>query len=79
MPFHRQGKLVSRQTMAIIGHEDAGEATAVGLDLYVPGASVEGVLHQFLDRAGRALHHLAGGDAVDQFGREAMDGHDAST
>ena len=30
------------------------------------GSRVDGVFHQFLDHAGGSLHHLAGGDAVDQ-------------
>ena len=36
------------------------------LDVDAPGAGVERVLDQLLDRAGRPLDHLAGGDAVDR-------------
>jgi hypothetical protein len=31
---------------------------------------VEGVLDQFLDRAGRTFNHLAGSDAIDELGRQ---------
>jgi DNA mismatch repair protein MutL len=39
------------------------------------GARVDGVVDQLLDGAGRALDHLAGGDAVDGLGRQAADRH----
>ena len=38
------------------------------------GAGVERVLHQLLHRGGRALDHLAGGDAVDGVGGQDADG-----
>ena len=36
-------------------------------------AGVDGVLDEFLDDRRRALHHLAGGDLVGEFGRELAD------
>jgi len=30
------------------------------------GPRIEGVLHQFLEDGGRTLHHLAGGELVDE-------------
>ena len=39
-------------------------------------AGVERVLDQFLDRRRRPLDHFAGGDAVDEQGIEAADGHE---
>ena len=39
-------------------------SAAVGEDVDAARAGVDGVLHQFLDHAGRPLDHLAGGDAV---------------
>jgi hypothetical protein len=70
---HRQ--LVGGQAAAVVGHQDAGQAAAVGLDLDPRGAGVDGVVDQLLDGAGRPLDHLAGGDAVDGLGRKAADRH----
>jgi hypothetical protein len=47
----------------------------MGLDLDPRGAGVDGVVDQFLDGARGPFDHLAGGDAVDGFGRQATDGH----
>ena len=70
-----QGQFVFRDALAVVGDQDARQAPAVGLDLDIAPARVQGVLDQFLDGAGRPLDHLAGGDAVDGFGGEAADGH----
>ena len=45
---------------------NADETPAAGLNLHgdARGPGVEGVLDQLLHHAGRALHHLAGGDLV---------------
>ena len=75
MALDGQRQLIARQAVAIVGHQDAGEAAAVGLDFQARSPGVQGVLHQLLDRAGRPLDHLAGGDAVDQLHGQAMDGH----
>ena len=45
------------------------------LDLDLGGARVQGVLQQLLHHRGGPLHHLAGGDLVDQLGFEWMDAH----
>ena len=48
------------------------------LDVDAGAARVEGVLQEFLDDAGRPLHDLAGGDLVDEGGRQLLDaGHAA--
>jgi hypothetical protein len=60
---------------AVVGHQDAGQAAAVGLDLDPGRAGVDGVVDQLLDGAGRPFDHLAGGDAVDGLGRQAADRH----
>ena len=73
MALDRQGQFVGDKTVAVVGHQDAGQAAAVGLDLDMAAAGVQGVFDQLLDRARRALHHLAGGDAVDEFWRQAAD------
>ena len=44
-----------------------------GRDVDARGAGIERVLDQFLDGAGRALHHFARGDAVDGAFGEAAD------
>ncbi len=75
MALHGQGELVRRQTLAIVGHQDARQTAAVRLHFDAERAGVQRILDQFLDRAGRPLHHLAGGDAVDGFGRQATDRH----
>jgi len=71
----REGQLVRRHAVPVVGDQDARQAAAVGLDLDPGGAGVERVLDQLLDGARRAFDHLAGGDAVDGFGGEAADGH----
>ena len=74
--FDGQRQFVLRNALAVVGDQDARQAAAVGLDLDVATAGVQGVLDQFLDGAGRPLDHLAGGDAVDGFGGKAADGHE---
>ena len=60
--------------------DDANELAAAFLDGDVDArrAGVERVLDQLLHRRGRPLDHLAGGDAVDEDGIEAADGHGLS-
>ncbi len=55
--------------------DDAQQPAPTGLDLHGDRAraGVDGVLDQFLHGRGRPLHHLAGGDAVDQHGVEPPD------
>ena len=61
---------------AVVGHLDAVDAAVVERDGDARGAGVERVLHQLLHRRGRALDHLAGGDAVDGVRRQDADrGH----
>ena len=60
---------------AVVGDRDQRAAAVVQRDLDAPRAGVDGVLDQLLDRRGRPLDHLAGGDAVDQIGRQEADRH----
>ncbi|MCZ7607083.1 MAG: hypothetical protein M5U25_13635 [Planctomycetota bacterium] len=63
---------------AVVGHADQGLAGVHQLHVHAGGAGVQGVFHQFLDHAGRAFHHLAGGDLVGELGRQQLDaGHGA--
>ncbi len=50
-------------------------AAAIGDDLDLLRAGIERVLDQFLHHAGRPLHHLAGGNAVDDGFGELADRH----
>ena len=56
---------------AVIDHREEGAAALLQGDGDAPRAGVDRVLDQLLHRAGRPLDHLAGGDAVDQVGRQA--------
>ena len=72
MAIDRQRQVGARHAAAIVGDANEPPAAALGRDLDPGGAGVERVLDQLLDRAGRPLDHLAGGDAVDQgFGKLA--------
>ena len=66
-----------RHAAAVVGDADPPPAAAVGEDVDPAGAGVDGVLHQLLDHARRALDHFAGGDAVDDLFGELADGHGA--
>src|SRR6185437_3427389 len=58
--------------------EDQIGATGRSCDVDAACAGVECVLHQLLHRARRALHHLAGGDAVHGAFGQAANLHGAS-
>ena len=58
------GQLPGSDTAAVVRDPDEAHAAPLDLHHHCRGAGVNGVFHQFLDHAGRALHHLAGGDQV---------------
>src|SRR3954447_9800297 len=60
---------------AVIGDADAPPSATVGEDVDAAGGGVDGVLNQLLHHARGTLHHLAGGDAVDDLFWELADGH----
>ena len=64
VPGQRQRQVGGRHPAAIVGDPDQPLAATRDGHLDAPGAGVERVFHQFLDRRGRAFDHLAGGDAV---------------
>ena len=68
-------EIVPAHAAAIVRDPDQPPAAAVGHHLDPAGAGIEGVFHEFLHGAGRPLHHLAGGDAVDQAFGKLTDGH----
>ena len=75
MALNRKRQVVGVHSVAVIGDRQ-GDPSAIGHhDVDTPGTRVDAVLDQLLDRGGRPLHHLAGGDLVDQIGTENADGH----
>ena len=78
MALHREREFVGRHAGAVVGDRDEVAATLAHDHVDAPRAGVDGVLDEFLDRARRALDHLAGGDAVDERLRQDADGHDGA-
>ena len=72
---HRDRKIGLGHAAAVVGDADPPPPAAVGEDVDPARAGVDRVLHQFLDHAGRPLHHFAGGDAVDDGFGQLADGH----
>ena len=66
------GQLPGSDTAAVVRDPDEAHAAPLDLHHHCRGAGVNGVFHQFLDHAGRALHHLAGGDQVRHMGFELL-------
>ena len=75
MPLDREHEVLARHAGAVIGDPDQPPPAAVGEHVDPPRAGIERVLDEFLDHARRPLHHLAGGDAVDDGGFELADRH----
>ena len=75
MPLDRQPQLVWRHADAIIGHFQPIDAAIHQAHPDAPGAGIQCVFNQFLGGTGRPLHHLAGGDAVDQGFRQVANRH----
>ena len=63
-----RGKLARGDAAAVIGDAQIGEAPVLHLHGNGGGAGVQGVFQQLLGHAGRALHHLAGGNEVGNMG-----------
>ena len=62
------GQLVGRDAAAVVGHTQIGHPAVLQLDGDVPRARVDGVFHELLDDARRALDDLAGGDEICDMG-----------
>ena len=60
-----------RHADAVVDHREEGAAAFLQGDGDAARAGVDRILDQLLHRAGRALDHFAGGDAVHQVGRQA--------
>jgi hypothetical protein len=75
MALDRKREVRRHHAVAVVAHPDDAAAAAVGEHLDALGAGIERVLDQLFHHAGRTLHHLAGGDAVDHGFGELADGH----
>jgi len=62
--FTRERNFVRNQAPTIVG--DTNEPPAGFLDLHPDRLrpSIQGVLHEFFDNAGRSFYHLTGGDLL---------------
>ena len=77
VPFESEHRVVGIHTAAVV-RDPHQAATAVDqVDLDPRRLSVEAVFHQLLDHRRGSLHHLTGGDAVDQtIGEDVNAGHE---
>ena len=57
---------------AVVRHPDVAHAAPLDLHRHCGGPGVNGVFRQLLHGAGRALHHLAGGNQIRHMGVELM-------
>ncbi len=70
MAGHGQLQLIDRDPMSIIDDPDGVDTTVFQGDLDVSRSGVHRIFQQLLDDAGRTFDHLAGGNLVDDAGRE---------
>ncbi len=77
--LHRQFEVGGIHAGAVVDNADQSASASLDGHLDAPRAGVERVLDQLLHRRGRPLHHLAGGDAVDQHAVEPADRHGIGT
>ena len=75
VPLEGQRHVLAGHALAVVADPDEGGAVAFHQDGDLGRASVERVVHQLLHHRRRPLHHLAGGDAVDQVVRQHRDLH----
>jgi hypothetical protein len=73
VPGQREVNLVGAHPHAVVAHAD--ELAPGVLEIHSDGraAGIDGVLHQLLHDRRRALHHLAGGNLVDEMVGQTMD------
>ena len=70
MPFERQHHVGRAHAAAVVTHFDQFEAARRQPNRHRSGAGVERIFYQFFQGTSRALDHLAGGDAIDELGRQ---------
>src|SRR2546430_4462207 len=66
VPLERERQVLGRDADAVVGHPDQDGAAVPQVHRDAPGGGVEAVLHELLDRGGRALDDLARRDLVDE-------------
>ena len=75
----RERQIVGLDAAAVVAHADQPRAAGFDVDLDAPRAGVETVLDEFLDDGRRPLDDLAGGDLVDELGRQRTDARHGRT
>ena len=67
----RDGKLqlIGGDAAAVVLHADQGLTAVLQAHVDARGPGVQAVFHQFLEHAGRALHHFTGCDLIAQLRR----------
>ena len=73
MALEGQPRVLGRHARAVVRDLEPGDPAAFHVHRDAPGAGVERVLHELLDRGRRALDDLARGDLVDEGVRKKMD------
>ena len=72
MALHRERHFVGSHSASVVGHFDAADASIGQANDDPARSSVDGVLNQLFQRAGRSFHHFTGGDTIDEmFGQAA--------
>ena len=69
VPGDGQFQLVCRDAPTVVLDADEALAAVLKADVDMRRPGIQAVLHEFLDHAGRAFHHFAGGDLIAQFRR----------
>ena len=67
-----QWKILTLDAATVIHHPDQVDAALAHLHVDALAAGIDGVLQQFLHDTGGPLDDLAGGDLVDQGGRQLL-------
>ncbi len=73
MARDREQQVLAIDTRPIVGNADELDATSGKIDIDLCRTRIETVLEQLLERGGRTLDHLAGGDLIDKLIRKRTD------
>ena len=73
MPINGQPEAIPGHTDSVVCNHDQALSALVERDIHPRCPGIDRIFHQFLDCRGRALHYLAGGDAVHQDRRQQAD------
>ena len=74
VPLDAEQGVVARHAAAVVGHDHRLAPARHHLDVDLRGAGIQGVFDQLLQHRGGPLHHLAGGDLVDDLLGQELDG-----